>query len=137
MFVLRSQVSPLITVELIINGKEIEMEVDTGAAVSIMGEKTVQEMFLEVQLKKSDIVLKTYTAESMEVVGEIDVEVEYQGQTEKLVLVVVSGNGPTLLGRNWLQVIKLNWNQIAHTRLDQVKCLDTLLAKFSDVISDK
>ena len=137
MFVLRSQVSPPITVELIINGKEIEMEVDTGAAVSIMGEKTVQEMFPEVQLKKSDIVLKTYTAESMEVVGEIDVEVEYQGQTEKLVLVVVSGNGPTLLGRNWLQVIKLNWNQIAHTRLDQVKCLDALLAKFSDVISDK
>ena len=113
------------------------MEVDTGAAVSIMGEKTVQEMFPEVELKKSDIVLKTYTAESMEVVGEIDVEVEYQGQTEKLVLVVVSDNGPTLLGRNWLQVIKLNWNQIAHTRLDQVKCLDALLAKFSDVISDK
>ena len=137
MFVLRSQVSPPITVELIINGKEIEMEVDTGAAISIMGEKTVQEMFPEVQLKKSDIVLKTCTAESMEVVGEIDVEVEYQGQTEKLVLVVVSGNGPTLLGRNWLQVIKLNWNQIAHTRLDQVKCLDALLAKFSDVISDK
>ena len=137
MFVLRSQVSPPITVELIINGKEIEMEVDTGAAVSIMGEKTVQEMFPEVQLKKSDFVLKTYTAESMEVVGEIDVEVEYQGQTEKLVLVVVSGNGPTLLGRNWLQVIKLNWNQIAHTRLDQVKCLDALLAIFSDVISDK
>ena len=137
MFVLRSQVSPPITVELIINGKEIEIEVDTGAAVSIMGEKTVQEMFPEVQLKKSDIVLKTYTAESMEVVGEIDVEVEYQDQSEKLVLVVVSGNGPTLLSRNWLQVIKLNWNQIPHTRLDQVKCLDALLAKFSDVISDK
>ena len=75
------------------------MEVDIGAAVSIMGEKTVQEMFPEVQLKKSDIVLKTYTAESMEVVGEIDVEVEYQGQTEKLVLVVI---GPSYILKKML-----------------------------------
>ena len=41
-----------------------------------------------------------------------DVQVVYQGQTAILPLVVVKGDGPTLLGRNWLTKIKLNWDKI-------------------------
>ena len=93
------------------------MELDTGAAVSIIGEKKAQEMFSNTNLRRSEMVLKTYTSERMEVVGEIDVDVRYQNQSHTLVLVVVSGDGPTLFGRNWLEAINLNWNQIAHTRV--------------------
>ncbi len=39
------------------------------------------------------------------------VDVEFKGQKAKLPLVVVDGENPALLGRNWLMEIKLNWNQ--------------------------
>ena len=39
-------------------------------------------------------------------VGSTDVQVVYQGQIAVLPLVIVKGDGPTLLGRNWLTKIK-------------------------------
>jgi len=33
----------------------------------------------------------------------------------QLPLMVVKGNGPTLLGRNWLKAIRLNWQSIHYT----------------------
>ena len=36
----------------------------------------------------------------------------YGGQESSLPLLVVSGDGPSLLDRNWLEKIKLNWYNI-------------------------
>ena len=137
MFTLRNGASPPITIDLQIEGKDVCMELDTGATVSIIGEKKAQEMFPNTKLRRSEMVLKTYTSERMKVVGEIDVDVRYQNQSHALVLVVVSGDGPTLIGRNWLEAINLNWNQIAHTRVEQDKNLNTLLTKYADVFTNK
>ena len=40
------------------------------------------------------------------------VDVDYEGGKYSLPLLVVSGEGPVLLGRNWLEEIKLNWPRI-------------------------
>ena len=79
------------------------MELDTGAAVSIISEDTRKS---QLKLRKSDIVLRTYTNESMHVTGQLHVHVQYVqygSQTQPLVLVVVAGHGPSLVGRNWLK----------------------------------
>ncbi len=39
-------------------------------------------------------------------------EVQYGEQKKSLPLVIVAGNGPTLLGRNWLQHIQLDWTEM-------------------------
>ena len=50
----------------------------------------------------------------MEVLGELVVEVEYKQQGPKhFSPVVVRGNGPCLLGRNWLHHICLDWKRKA------------------------
>ena len=41
--------------------------------------------------------------------GTIDVLVKYGNQETTLPLLVVKGEGPSLLGRNWLEKIQLNW----------------------------
>ena len=41
--------------------------------------------------------------------GSTDVQVVYEGQTVQMPL---RGDGPTLLGRNWLSQLKLNWEKI-------------------------
>ena len=50
--------------------------------------------------------------ESMKVVGELSVIVTYGNQSKEKTLQMVPGKGPTLLGREWLQNIKLDWKAI-------------------------
>jgi hypothetical protein len=57
--------------------------------------------------------LKTYTGESIQVVGELLVNVQYgQQEVKQLPLIVVQGDGPPLIGRNWLQHVHLDWKVI-------------------------
>jgi len=66
-----------ITVDVQINGKQLQMEVATGAALSIVSERTWKTLFPGIALKEADIVLKTYTNERMAVKGELLVQVVY------------------------------------------------------------
>ena len=38
----------------------------------------------------------------------------YQGQTGEMPLLIVEGTGLSLLGRDWLSHIQLNWREIHH-----------------------
>ena len=103
-----------IQVDLEVSGKKLALDVDTGAAVSILSEKVFQQFFSEVKLKPSSLLLKTYTGERMQILGTLAVKVCYLSQGPfDLELVVVSGDGPCLMGRDWLQVIRLDWPSIA------------------------
>ena len=42
----------------------------------------------------------------------METDVEYKNQKEKLPPVILNGNGPSLLGRNWLNILMLDWNYI-------------------------
>ena len=101
-----------IRVKVEINGRPVTMEVDTGAAVSLMSEKNWKDVLSGTPLKKSSLILQTYTAEQMPVVGECQVAVQYGDQQKMLTLYVVKGHGPSLLGREWLRSIQLDWKSI-------------------------
>ena len=72
----------------------LPMEVDTGAAVSLISDVEYQDKFSKYQLHKSNVKLKTYTSESMIVVGEFNAQVKYEDQKATLTLVVVKGDVP-------------------------------------------
>ena len=116
-----------ITVSLVANGKPLEMEVDTGADISIISEETRKVLFPNQKIYKSDLVLKTYTGEPITIIGNLHVHVQYRDQFAKLVLVVVEGNGPSLLGRNWLKYIKLDWGRIAQMHSTRLTTLNSVL----------
>ena len=59
------------------------------------------------------IQLKTYTNEKLSVLGQLDVTVRYGNKVQKLIITVVDGDGPSLLGRDWLKQLRLNWTQIS------------------------
>ena len=116
--------------------KPTVMEVDTGASVSLMSEAQFFDLFPNASLQSSCIQMKTYTLESVSVVGEITLQVKYQSQVKSLPLVVVKGSGPALLGRNWLQEIRLNWHQIAYTVAgSDNKGLQDVLNKYLSILS--
>ena len=91
------------------------MEIDTRAAVSLIDEATYHKYYKSVPLKETDIRLNSYTSE-IEIESCLDVDVEYNGQHARLLLVVVKDRGPPLLGRKWLHVIRLDWPNLLSVR---------------------
>ena len=89
-----------IEVQVTIEGKDLKMEVDTGAAVSIISDSTRVELFSHLKLHLSKVVVRTYMDELIEVVGELNVNVHYGEQRKPL-----AGDGPSLFGRNWLKYL--------------------------------
>ena len=45
----------------------------------------------------------------MKVVGQVDVNVEYEGQQVQLPLLIVWEHKLALFGRDWLTAVKLDW----------------------------
>ena len=90
---LEERSSTPINVQVLVNGQQLTMELDTGAAISIILEETRKTLFADQKLRESSLVLKTYTGELMQVVGQLNVWVKYGTQEVKPVLVVIGGNG--------------------------------------------
>ena len=53
--------------------------------------------------------LHTYTGEEIPV---LEVEVSHASQRKKLSLIVTRGDGPSLLGRNWLAELQIDWRGV-------------------------
>ena len=62
--------------DVLVEGTPLTMEVDTGAEVSVISETTCtrKSLFPESKLAKTNVVLKTYTHETIPVLGELTVE---------------------------------------------------------------
>ena len=112
------------------------MELDTGAAMSIIFASTQQSLFPGVTLRPSDVILRTYTSEVVSVKGELDVQVQYEQQSCQLSLLVVHGSGPSLIGRDWMSKIKFNWADIKRTQCQNEE-LCSLISKYPEVFKDK
>jgi len=93
---------------------ELEMEVDTGGSVSIISEETYNRLWPDQKptLLESSITLHTYRGEQLTVKGTINVDVQYKDRKAHLQLVVGTGHGPSLLGRDWLVKIHLDWTEL-------------------------
>lgn len=124
---------PPIQVCVGVDNCSVTMEVDTGASVSIMSEAMYHKLWPGRSLSTSSIRLQTYSKEPIPVVGGTEVQVAYEGQTAKLPLVVVKGEGPTLMGRNWLSQIRLNWSQIHYT---SSQGLHEILGKYGEIFQE-
>ena len=101
-----------VVVSVSLEGIDCEMHVYTGETVSLVSKAFYKERSPRVPLGNIDIELKAYAGHKIPVCGQINVSVLYQEQTGVFPLVVVDSDGPPLLGRNWLNKIKLDWHEI-------------------------
>ena len=103
-----------IFVKVDINSIHTEIEVDTGASVTVIGESMFRKTFKDCKpkLESTNIKLRTYTREFITTKGVTELNVTYVNQSASLPLVVTAGEGPILFGRNWLKKVCLNWEQL-------------------------
>ena len=94
-----------------------------------------QRLFPKLRLEPTDVQLWTYTAESVSVLGSLPVVVKYQEQQHKLSVLVVKGGGSSLIGRDWLADLKLNWSAIKHLHAEEE--LQKFISKYPSVFSDE
>ncbi len=100
-----------VMVDVKLNKKKVRMEVDTGAAVSVMS----NDLYKELQgrpLVRSNLRLRTYTGEVLRPLGTGWLDVEYNSQKMKLPIIVIEGSVPTLMGRNWLMNLTIDWKHL-------------------------
>ena len=95
-----------------VKGVNLEMEVDSGATFSVIGENQLSMWGSPLVLQPLPLKLRTFTGEVIIPKGEAEVTVEYGGQTCRLLLLVTPGKHPALLGHTWLSDLRLNWKEL-------------------------
>ena len=122
-------------VEMKIEGKNVDMEIDTGASRSTVSESVYEEILSHIPLKPAKITLKSYTGNILPILGEIDVCVNYLGKSFKLKLLVIKGQCTALLGRDWLEGVQLDWKGVFNVGMNVITemSLESVLKKYENV----
>ena len=81
-------------------------------------------------MEPTDIKLRSYSGHEISVIGEAEVQVAYRDQKAVLPVVITGSDGPVLMSRDWLSVLKLHWGQVKRISLEPVDKLDQLRTKY-------
>ena len=118
----RGRDSHSVNLNVKMNGHDMLMELDTGAAVSIISEEAFWPIADRgVTLKPSKTRLTSYTGDTITVLGVAEVVVSVQesvnrNQERRLPVIVVKGKDQSLFGRNWLEQVRLEWSDTFKVR---------------------
>lgn len=90
-----------------VGGKLIEFQIDSGSGVSIISDKIFKQKFPHLTLTKHRKLLYSYTGSCLKILGVIRLPVVYLSSSHDLEFYVVSDNGPSLLGRDFIESFNL------------------------------
>ena len=127
------------------DGVTLNMELDTGSAVSVIAKDDFIKKFPNrKRLTKTKLLLKTYTGEDLKPIGVANVNVQYREKSyDNLPPYVVEKGGHALFGRDWLKEIPLDWNSIKSLTAQKKETpksspqLDAILSKHTAVFDEK
>ena len=83
-------------------------------------------------LQPSSVKLKSYTGDAIHVIGSVTLQSRYCSGT--VVSVVVDGDGPNLLGRDWLIELEVDLESVQVNTMRNTSGLDEVLDKHSAVL---
>ena len=138
-----------ISVPLKIEDQDCLMQSDTGCALSLAQITFVKQVCPDIEMKSTNVVLLTYTGETVRPLGEAHVKVEYMGSQHTLPLLIVHKGA--LFGRNWLTDVKLDWKNLpgfnhigslpcrpsTHSITLENQTLASVLEKYSELFQPK
>jgi hypothetical protein len=125
---------PEYTERMLIDNVPIEFTIDTACPVSIISLRCYERNFAHVKLDSSPLKLSSYSKHAVPVKGVFQANVKYGRVQRKLPLYVTEGDDACLLGRQWLEVIGLDWKSIFAVK-ETPSEIKGLLKEYSDVFS--
>ena len=100
---------------------QVALTYEKAAEIALNAEAATQSMRgLGLRSESGLFSRPTPLKEPIPVVGCCNVNLQYKGQSCECPLVIVRGSGPTLLGRDWLCQIQLDWREIHTASLQAV-----------------
>ena len=121
-------------VPVLIDGKQVDMELDTGASVTIIRKNVWYDVLAKKLVQKTDVKLRSYSGHEIPVVGEAKVQVSHRNQEALLPVIITENDGPVLMGRDWLSVLKLDWGLIKQVSTEPIDRLEALQKKYSSLL---
>lgn len=108
---LKTGCSNILKIQMLVDNKYVDMEVDTGAVRSVIHVNDYNKLFSNHKLEPVKFNLKVITGQTAKIVGKIYVNVSYKEKLHILPLIVLHSelNFIPLIGRNWLDVLNCDW----------------------------
>lgn len=125
-----------IFLNVLVDDVPLDMEMDTGAAVSTIAYTDFIRNFPAKKIFKTNLELRTYTGELIKPTGAAYVKIIHKGHTFHAKLYVIKQKVSTILGREWLREMKINWSEDVKA-LGNDSNLENLLTEFQDIFTEE
>ena len=106
-----------------VNGTPVLFEIDTGSSVTLLTEDDFKKCGgVLTNLEQPSVRLTTYSGDAISCLGQVSVDLSIGEQSGPVLVRVVPGNGPSLLGRDVMQKYKLPWRSIfaVHSSAEEI-----------------
>ncbi|XP_017494077.1 PREDICTED: uncharacterized protein K02A2.6-like, partial [Rhagoletis zephyria] len=122
--------------KIVVEGKPIKFEVDSGSAYSFLPRSQFSELKLSQKLIPINIVFRSYTQDTFVPDGKIRVHVQFNEMAITDDLYAVPDRCSAILGRTWIRRLKINLNELDGTNCNIVTTtFDTKAATVQDLTS--
>lgn len=126
---------PAYEVRVSLDGVPVAMEVDSGAAFSILNERTWARLRPRTAPRPLATRLRTWNDSRVEVLGQATVSVKYRDIKRVLDIVIAKGAGPNLLGRDWFEALDISVN-VNIIDVD-MNATENVIIKYGEVFKDE
>lgn len=113
-------------INLIVNGRNIVFEIDTGASVTIVNEQLWKEVG-KPKLRASNLSLTCYSGVNLKVRGICDLDVKIGDLRYNLSAVIIEGMKKPLLGLAWLKQLRLDLNELIYGKKPVIEKINQLV----------
>uniref|UniRef100_A0A5S6QYL5 CCHC-type domain-containing protein n=1 Tax=Trichuris muris TaxID=70415 RepID=A0A5S6QYL5_TRIMR len=138
----QAMVEPAITIPVLVNGPQVKFEIDSGSALTLINEKLFHRLwngYLPI-LRKLKVNIRTWSRESMTVLGSFRAKVQYRDISQELDVFVLRNGGQPLLGGAWFRPLNITLSipiYQAHAISESTACRwdgwKMLVDKYADV----
>ncbi|XP_054274663.1 uncharacterized protein K02A2.6-like [Macrosteles quadrilineatus] len=136
---LHSKSNDKFMLEVKVEGRLMTMELDTGAALSIVSYDTFKLLNSPKRIFKTNVQLKTYTGEIINPRGVVFVNVQYKDQSFVGKLYIVNKCVDSIFGREWIREIQLDAadiHSLNSSENENIQELDDLMIRYEDIFKE-
>ncbi|XP_018333760.2 uncharacterized protein K02A2.6-like [Agrilus planipennis] len=142
-----------VVLDVLINGRNIKMEIDTGAPCAIMSKQTLDSVKIKYKLLETNQQFASFSGHRISCLGRVSVNAQIGSSVWKLDLYLADGIVDSLLGREWIVAFanKINFSTFfgnaasvhavnpvsPRPSLQQQAQLDSILTQFESSFDDK
>lgn len=114
-----------------INTQKYKFMIDSGASVSLINTNNYEKYFNRMPMSHTNVNLSAYSGHSIRVFGVIKPLVRFGAKSNTMPFLIVDGNGPSILGRDFIQKFNLTFAQV-----NSIEASESTKSKLNKLLSE-